>query len=66
MVGAIAATMTFRHASVGTSSCNRVAATSRLLLPLSAGSCNACTRGLPAPLWVVSPSVDLVATEGAR
>jgi uncharacterized protein len=31
------AMMTFRHASVGTSSLNRVAATSRLLLPLAAG-----------------------------
>jgi hypothetical protein len=29
--------MTFRHASVGTSSLNRVVATSRLLLPLAAG-----------------------------
>ena len=31
------AMMTFRYASVGTSSLNRVAATSRLLLPLAAG-----------------------------
>lgn len=31
------AMMTFRHASVGISSLNRVAATSRLLLPLAAG-----------------------------
>jgi len=31
------AMMTFRHASVGTSSLNRVAATSRLLLPVAAG-----------------------------
>ena len=31
------AMMTFRHASVGTSSLNRVAATSRLFLPLAAG-----------------------------
>jgi uncharacterized protein len=31
------AMMTFRHASVGTSSLNRVAATSRLVLPLAAG-----------------------------
>jgi hypothetical protein len=31
------AMMTFRHASVGTSSLNRVAATSRLLVPLAAG-----------------------------
>jgi uncharacterized protein len=31
------AMMTFRHASVGASSLNRVAATSRLLLPLAAG-----------------------------
>ena len=32
------AMMTFRHASAGTSSLNRVAATSRLLLPLAAGT----------------------------
>jgi hypothetical protein len=32
------AMMTFRHARVGTSSLNRVAATSRLLLPLAAGT----------------------------
>jgi uncharacterized protein len=31
------AMMTFRHASVGTSSLNRIAATSRLLVPLAAG-----------------------------
>ena len=32
------AEMSFRHASVGTSSLNRVAGTSRLLLPLAAGT----------------------------
>jgi hypothetical protein len=31
------AEMGFRHASVGTSSLNRIASTSRLLLPLAAG-----------------------------
>jgi hypothetical protein len=30
--------MTFRHASVGTSSLNRVASTSWLLLPVAAGT----------------------------
>jgi hypothetical protein len=60
------AMMTFRHASVGTSSRNRVAATSRLLLPLAAGKLSRGHPGLPAPSWVVSLSVDLVATEGAR
>jgi hypothetical protein len=31
------ATMGFRHASVGTSSLNRIASASRLLLPLASG-----------------------------
>lgn len=31
------AQMSFRHASVGTSSLNRIAASSRLLLPVTAG-----------------------------
>jgi hypothetical protein len=30
--------MTFRHASVGTSTLNRIASTSRLLLPVAAGT----------------------------
>jgi hypothetical protein len=34
---AFPAMMTFRHASVSTSSLNRVATTSRLLLPAAAG-----------------------------
>jgi hypothetical protein len=32
------AEMTFRHASVGTSSLNRIASSSRLLLPVAAGT----------------------------
>ena len=32
------AMMTFRHASVGTSTLNRIASTSRLLLPVAAGT----------------------------
>jgi uncharacterized protein len=32
------ANMSFRHASVGTSSLNRIASTSRLLLPVAAGN----------------------------
>ena len=32
------AMMTFRHASVGTSSLHRIAASSRLLLPIAAGT----------------------------
>jgi hypothetical protein len=42
MVGAIAAKfpaeMNFRHASVGTSSLNRIATSSRLLLPVTVGT----------------------------
>ena len=35
------AMMTFRHASVGTSSLNRIASSSRLLLPIAAGEARA-------------------------